>query len=163
MDSFFKSRLRLRGVENTLRSMSTVRQLLQNRLAELTAKLPELEADRDVKKDGWVQSIKQVDTVQHEIAHIALMLKTLDEEDSKSAQPTIMRAIMEVLKEKPEGMAALEILAEINRRYFGGSIVRTSLSPQLSRLKDRDHKIILRGNRWYLAGREEPTLFTPKS
>lgn len=73
-----------------------------------------------------------------------------------------LEAVLEVLKLNPEGMTALEILAEINRRYFDGKIVRTSLSPQLSRLKDRDHKIVLRGNRWYSLA-EQPTLFTPKS
>jgi hypothetical protein len=66
-----------------------------------------------------------------------------------------------VLKDhENDGMTAMEILAEINTRYFGGRIVRPSLSPQLSRLKDRDRKIELRGNRWFPLP-SEPTLFSP--
>jgi hypothetical protein len=63
-----------------------------------------------------------------------------------------------VLKDHPDGMTALEILHEINTRYFAGRIERTSLSPQLSRLKDRDGKIVLKGNRWLLLP-EAPQLF----
>jgi hypothetical protein len=89
------------------------------------------------------------------------LLETLDKDASRSAKPTIMQAVLEVLRQHPNGMTALEILEEINNRHFDGTIVRTSLSPQLSRLKDRDHKIILRGTRWFLAP-EEPSLFTQK-
>jgi hypothetical protein len=69
-----------------------------------------------------------------------------------------MQAVLAVLEHKPNGMTALEILDEINAKYFNGTIVRTSLSPQLSRLKNRYEKIELRGNRWYRLP-EEPMLF----
>ncbi|KGJ65713.1 hypothetical protein BJA5080_08307 [Bradyrhizobium diazoefficiens SEMIA 5080] len=72
-----------------------------------------------------------------------------------------MEAVLEVLNHKPNGMTALEILDEINAKYFGGTIVRTSLSPQLSRLKNRDGKLELRGDRWYRLP-EEPELFSDR-
>lgn len=62
---------------------------------------------------------------------------------------SIMDAVMEVLADRQEGMTANEILGEINARFFGGKVARSSLSPQLSRLKNRDHKIELRGNKWF--------------
>jgi len=49
-------------------------------------------------------------------------------------EKTIKEAVLDILKPGPKGMTALEILAEINRRY-GADYPRTSLSPQLSRLK----------------------------
>jgi hypothetical protein len=61
-------------------------------------------------------------------------------------QPTIKEAIMSVLPEFPEGLLALDILAKINAR-FDLSLVRTSLSPQLTRLK-REGRITNRGSIW---------------
>lgn len=146
-----------------METMNEVSKLLWGQRNELGAKLPLLEAKRDEHRFAWVKAVSEIEAIKEELRKIDLALKTLESEDAKSASPTIMQAVIEVLRSKPEGMTALEILAEINRRYFGGRIVRTSLSPQLSRLKDRDRKITLRGNRWYLAGQEEPTLFTTKS
>jgi hypothetical protein len=143
--------------------MNEVSQILLRKKDELSAKLPSLEVQRDRHRSAWAQTQSEIAGIQEELRRIDLALKTLEDEDARSARPTIMQAVLEVLKSKPEGMTALEILAEINERYFDGKILRTSLSPQLSRLKDRDRKITLRGNRWYLAGEEEPTLFTSKS
>jgi hypothetical protein len=53
---------------------------------------------------------------------------------------------MSVLPEFPEGLLALDILAKINAR-FDLSLVRTSLSPQLTRLK-REGRITNRGSIW---------------
>lgn len=83
------------------------------------------------------------------------------EKEDVAAYISIMDAVMAVLQDRPEGMTANEILAEINTRYFGGTIVRSSLSPQLSRLKNRDGKIELRGKKWF-ALPAEPNLFAPK-
>lgn len=69
-----------------------------------------------------------------------------------------MEAILAVLDHKPNGMTAQEILEELNEKYFGGRLMRTSLSPQLSRLKDRDGKIELRGDRWMKLP-AQPSLF----
>ena len=57
---------------------------------------------------------------------------------------------MEVLRDHPGGLLALDILAKINERHGLGT-VRTSLSPQLTRLK-QERKITNRGSTWMLAG-----------
>jgi hypothetical protein len=105
--------------------------------------------------------LKQLETQKEKAKKIEVLITTLAAANAKSAKPTIMHAVLIVLREARNGMTALEILDEINSRYFEGKILRTSLSPQLSRLKDRDRKIILRGNRWYLTD-EEPPLFASK-
>lgn len=50
------------------------------------------------------------------------------------AEKTIKEAVLEILKDAGRGMTALEILPEVNRR-LSVDYPRTSLSPQLSRLK----------------------------
>jgi hypothetical protein len=52
------------------------------------------------------------------------------------------------------GATANELLDHFHDVYGRSDIVRTSLSPQLSRLKV-DGDVILRGKRWYLAGQNE--------
>jgi hypothetical protein len=52
------------------------------------------------------------------------------------------------------GATANELLDHFHDVYARNDVVRTSLSPQLSRLK-RDGDVILRGKRWYLAGENE--------
>lgn len=65
---------------------------------------------------------------------------------------TIKEAIVSVLADKRSGMTALEILDELANR-FDMRIKRTSLSPQLSRLKD-DGKIDRLGMIWSLIAAE---------
>jgi hypothetical protein len=64
---------------------------------------------------------------------------------------TIKEAVMNVLADYPEGLIALDILGKVNERFDLG-LVRTSLSPQLTRLK-REGKITNHGSVWL------PTLF----
>jgi hypothetical protein len=141
--------------------MSGLRELVLRQKEQIEARIKALTTTTDERRKLWVDALNELKAAQEELERTNLVLKSLDEAIAKSAQPTIMQAVLEVLKHRPEGMTALEILAEINDRYFDGSIVRTSLSPQLSRLKDRDHKVTLRGNRWFLRD-EQPTLLTPK-
>lgn len=61
---------------------------------------------------------------------------------------TIKQMIVEVLGLMPEGAEALEILDHINKRFDAG-LERTSLSPQLSRLK-KERVIDRTGLRWSL-------------
>jgi ribosomal protein S6 len=72
------------------------------------------------------------------------------------SEKTIKEAVMEVLSETNEGMTAVEILDAINKR-FRMNYPRTSLSPQLSRLKQED-KIVLEGRVWKAVNaRHKPT------
>jgi hypothetical protein len=142
--------------------MSELSDLLKHQKEQLQAKAQEFAAITEERRRAYVEALKQSEATAEELKRVEIVLKKLEEVTAKSTPPKIMQAVLEVLKLKPEGMTALEILAEINSRYFDGKIMRTSLSPQLSRLKDRDKKITLRGNRWYLLA-EQPTLFTRKS
>jgi hypothetical protein len=141
--------------------MSMIRDLLMAQKAEVVGKLEPLMNERN---DLWASVMRVESTItalRQEIQKIDLALKAVDDNGS-SRPPTIMQAVLEVLKSKPDGMTAQEILAEINVKYFDGKIVRPSLSPQLSRLKDRDRRIELRGNRWFRLP-DQPGLFPPKS
>lgn len=51
-------------------------------------------------------------------------------------RPTIKEGIILLLEEAyPMGLTALEILDRLNRRWWRGELQRTSLSPQITRLK----------------------------
>lgn len=65
---------------------------------------------------------------------------------------TIKDAVVEVLRSKPSGMTALEILAAIKER-FSTDYPRTSLSPQLSRLRADGRIERAGGNVWRLTSR----------
>ena len=70
-------------------------------------------------------------------------------EERRQPRGVIKRAVLETLKYAPDGMDALTILATINYR-LGSNFARTSLSPQLSRLKE-DGFIVLNRKIWKLA------------
>lgn len=71
------------------------------------------------------------------------------------AKVTIKDAALLVLAEFPEGLLALDLVAKINER-FDLKLVRSSLSPQLTRLKS-DGKLINEGSLWLLP--RDPDLF----
>lgn len=62
---------------------------------------------------------------------------------------TIKETVVELLKEAGHGMTALQILPQVNKR-LGVDYPRTSLSPQLSRLK-ADGVLVRNGVVWSLA------------
>jgi predicted nuclease with TOPRIM domain len=138
--------------------MSTTRDILLSRKSELVAQLPAMAEKFTELRKTLIDMEAQFGAHQKELEAIDEALKKLAEPEATAGPITIMQAVLEVLNHKPQGMTALEILDEINEAYFNGTIVRTSLSPQLSRLKNRDKKIELRGNRWYRLPKE-PTLF----
>jgi predicted transcriptional regulator len=131
--------------------------MLLARRTELIGQLPEMTQRFRELREKLIEAEKHFAEVEKELKAIDEALKTLIDTEPQRP-PTIMQAVLETLNHKPNGMTALEILDEINARYFNGTIVRTSLSPQLSRLKDRYKKIELRGNRWYRVP-QEPSLF----
>lgn len=67
----------------------------------------------------------------------------------KIRRGSIKDYVVQVLSDSQKGMVALDILAAINER-FEKNYDRTSLSPQLSRLR-QDGVLGLRGPVWYLA------------
>jgi hypothetical protein len=142
--------------------MASVREMLLTRKEELVAKMEPLFPETARLRRELIDTEALITEIQDELRQILALLKKLDEESTKKKPPTIMEAVLEILRHKPNGMTAQEILAELNAKYFDGKIRRHSLSPQLSRLKDRDKKVELRGNRWFRLP-DEPSLFAPKS
>jgi hypothetical protein len=65
-----------------------------------------------------------------------------------------------VLAEYPKGLTAGDLLKEINNRFFEGQVKRTSFSPQMSRLKGKDRKVIQRGE-LYFRKAESPAFTGP--
>ena len=70
-------------------------------------------------------------------AKAAFVRRLLDDRvqsEPKSRTTTIKDEVLEILSEHPEGLTALEILAIVQER-FRPELLRETLSPQLSRLK----------------------------
>jgi hypothetical protein len=141
-----------------IRAMSTAREILEARKAALSAELQPLTQKHDALFVEIIETGEKIGQVKKEIAAIETALKSLAESQTKSQQIPIMQAVLEVLKDRPQGMTARQILTELNARYYGGKLERHSLSPQLSRLKDRDKKIEYRDERWIRLP-DQPNLF----
>jgi len=138
--------------------MSTAREILEARKAALSAELKPLTEKRDQLFLGIISTDEKIGEMRKELAAIDTALKSLADSQTKSQRIPIMQAILDVLRDKPQGMTAREILAELNAKYFDGELQRHSLSPQLSRLKDRDKKIEYRDERWIRLP-DQPSLF----
>jgi hypothetical protein len=135
--------------------------MLIARKDELVAKMAPLYQETTRLRRSLVEAEGKIVELQGELRQIEMALKAVDDESAKKRPPTIMEAVIEVMRGRPTGATAREILEELNAKYFDGKIARHSLSPQLSRLKDRDNKLELRGDRWFLLP-EEPSLFASK-
>lgn len=67
----------------------------------------------------------------------------------RASEKTIKEAVVEILQWEDDGMPAVDILAKLHER-FGFDYPRTSLSPQLSRLK-AEGMLVREGMNWRLA------------
>lgn len=76
----------------------------------------------------------------------------IDSPSTQTGAKTIKDMIREIMKSSETGLTSTEILAKIGSS-FNRQLERTSLSPQLSRMKD-DGEVLLVDNSWVLAGRE---------
>jgi hypothetical protein len=125
----------------------TLRQFIERRLEELQ----EQERPLREKLDEIVMERRELEKTIKLIGADGIV--TFATERGENQVKTIKEAIIEVLTAKPNGLAALDILKELNlkmdRRYS-----RTSLSPQLSRLK-RDGKVRQSGIVWSLVNNTE--------
>lgn len=140
--------------------MAKLRDLLLEQRSDISRRVMPLVSEITRLRETLANKQAELAVWRAELEQVNSALKAVDDAEARTGKPTIMEAVLEVLNDHDDGMTAMEILAEINARYFGGSIVRSSLSPQLSRLKDRHKKIELRGNRWFPLP-SEPTLFSP--
>jgi len=72
-------------------------------------------------------------------------------------RPTIKEGVILLLEEShPKGLTALEILDRLNRRWWRGGLQRTSLSPQITRLK-KDGKVVSQHGTWKLPKDNAPS------
>jgi predicted nucleic acid-binding Zn-ribbon protein len=138
--------------------MSTVREILEARKAKLSIELEPLTSNRNRLYTELMNAEEKISEARNEISEIERALKSLNDSQGRSERISIIQAVLETLKHKPQGMTAQEILSELNAKYFEGNLRRHSLSPQLSRLKDRDKKIELKADRWIRLP-DQPSLF----
>jgi hypothetical protein len=138
--------------------MATTRELLETRKEALHAQLDELVSSYQVILKSLNEITDKVTAATKELKEIERAINALDDEKAKSSRIKIMDAVLETLSRNPMGMTANDILAELNAKYYGGKLKRHSLSPQLSRLKDRDKKIEYRDERWVRLP-AQPSLF----
>lgn len=111
-------------------------------------------ADRRVALKAQIQQLR-AELRELDIAEAALSSETGEAEPSQSA-PTIKGMVTVVLKTGPAD--AHEIVGEI-KKNFGVEVARSSLSPQLSRLK-AEGVVQLDGTKWSLVPkRPTPTIF----
>lgn len=114
--------------------MTALRQFLSRREAEILEQMKLLERELAEIRAAW-SAVQGSDETRPS--------------SKAGATITIKEMIRRILRGRPDGMSANEILQEIERR-FGVRIERTSLSPQLSRLRD-GNELTLENGRWYPA------------
>ncbi|HIF10963.1 MAG TPA: hypothetical protein EYQ81_14765 [Sneathiellales bacterium] len=72
-----------------------------------------------------------------------------------ATKPTIKVAVIKLLEDTyPLGLTALEILERLNRRWWQGDLQRTSLSPQITRLK-HEGKVVSERGTWKLPNKQD--------
>ena len=82
---------------------------------------------------------------------LAPVVLTTNFERSPYAHLTIKQLVLKALHEHFPGGATANQMLDLFANVWGrGEIARTSLSPQLSRLKEDDHLIFRRGHVWHL-------------
>lgn len=130
--------------------MQNIKDFIQVRLTELEDSLVPLHQKQ-------AELAKEVAAVEAEIADLrnaakavgivtGLQFRPLGVTRKTATTPTIKEAALQVLSDYPDGLLALDLLAKMNDR-FGLKLIRTSLSPQLTRLK-REGKITNHGSTW---------------
>lgn len=129
--------------------MPSLRDLLEKRATETREKRSAREKQVSELNTEIAKLTAELDEITRILGAIPMVNRLETGSPRKVRQPTkptIKEAVMQVLLHYPNGLTALEILREVNLRFALG-IVRTSLSPQLSRLK-RDGRIRNAGIVW---------------
>ncbi|MCP3419991.1 hypothetical protein NLM16_38420 [Bradyrhizobium brasilense] len=139
--------------------MSELRNYILKRQADIEeASRPVLERFTALKNE--IDKLRpQIEAFQAEWMELQSALKAIgpgndsaaaDQAAASKPMVTIKEAILAVLAKRPAGLSSSAILNAINKDYFhGNEIMRTSFSPQLSRLKARED-ILLEGNNYIL-------------
>jgi chromosome segregation ATPase len=131
--------------------MTDIRAYLESKRSEVRKAMLPLETSTASLRSELSTQDAKLRSLAKELSDIEKALQALGKKEKSESEITIKEAILLVLADMPNGLTAAEILAAINDRHFGGTVVRTSMSPQLARLKNDDHKIRQRGERYFLA------------
>jgi hypothetical protein len=119
----------------------TLREFLSRRLQEL--------ADAEAPLRAELSKIEQErKELERAARHAGIINSSGVEIDGANLnnRRTIKEAVLEILEKKPNGLTAMDILKELKTK-MNMPYARTSLSPQLSRLK-RDGKVRQDGVVW---------------
>lgn len=92
--------------------------------------------------------LSQLRTIEHSVATPSTYANKEGGASKKGGGLTFQDMVVEVLKRRPQGAGAKELLILI-KDFHGKSIMRSSLSPQLSRLKSNG-VLSLEGGIWRL-------------
>ena len=129
------------SVAVTLAAMDDFFEYVKRRKAALRKELAELEAAERIFRQSGAGSGD---------ATLPLPLT------APAIRPTIKEGVIQLLDEVyPMGLTALEILDRLNRRWWRGGLKRTSLSPQITRLK-KDEKVVSERGTWKVAKNNAP-------
>ena len=131
--------------------MSTVRDMLERRRAEIRKEMQPLEASSLELRTKLSSIDAKLKTLSIEAGDIEKALQVVGKREPAKTEITIKDAILDVLATSPNGLTSSELLDKMNEKFFGGALVRTSMSPQITRLKNKDQKIRQRGERYFLA------------
>jgi hypothetical protein len=116
----------------------------------------EAELRRELEKLNYAREVYLASKVQLEVGQQTI---AFPEPQATGPKKTIKQLIYDVLDEAhPRGLTALEILSTIKARWMP-DLLRTTLSPQLSRLKD-DKLIYNDGGKWKLVKQDAPPAAT---
>lgn len=140
--------------------MTSLREFLSARRAELAKTL----ADLDDQRRPILAELAEIEAAEKALTADGLPPTDTAEEAVKPANPATKRSreirpgsikdkVLTVLRNRPTGADANEIL-ELIANQFGEAIERTSLSPQLSRLK-KEEWLVLDGSVWRVADKNE--------
>lgn len=119
--------------------------------AEVQARMDELHAERDQLRKAALAAGIETDSPPEQKASQKteeIQQRRFQSVIRKLPTVTLKQAVLIVLKEQGHPMQALDILDAINKK-FDADFPRTSLSPQLSRLKD-DNLLERDGRIWHL-------------
>jgi hypothetical protein len=144
--------------------MTSTREFLKAQKAALDAEIKPLEqklADLRSEMGDVEKALKALGPTEYEKSFRNAFFSFAYDDIGQTAkgmlrEGTIKDFVVRVLSDRPEGMVAIDILAAINRR-FGTEYPRTSLSPQLSRLKN-EGILELDGLVWRLVKEKGPAV-----
>lgn len=131
--------------------MVELRDYLERRRADVAQQLEPLQSSAADLRSQLGATDAKIRTLTKEIDDIDKALAAIGKSERTEATVTIKEAVLQVLADAPNGMTSAELLEAINDRFFDGNLERTSMSPQLSRLRVWDKKITQRGDRYFLA------------